>query len=339
MKTILAIVLLGLLLIVPVQGEKLGEFIDINNPNFIQISGGKIYILEKANVYVYSLKDLTLIKKFGKQGNGPGELNVGGPVIGQMQLVGKHVCVNTFNKIVRFSLDGTFVDEARFPFIALQATPFGDGFAVSKLAMADTGANRVGVFLFPKSLENGKELYGREYMDFRKTGKLELVPKLFMIRAAGDRLVMLDHEEGGIMKVFSKDGTQVLKAPLNIEAVKTTDSFRAELMEWTKSQPQFKMIPEQVLKMIYVPDVLPSFKNFITADGKIFVHTFLQKDGKSKLVVLDMKGKPLKNFWLEGLEKDIIMPSPYAYYEGGLYYLKENVDEEVIELHKVKLEF
>jgi hypothetical protein len=336
MKRILVIIVC-LLWVLPVFGEKLAEFVEVNDPTVMQIADGKMYVLEKANIYVYSLKDHKLIKKFGKQGNGPGEINAGGPVIVQMQIIDNHVCVNTFSKCVRFSLDGTFVDEVRFPFIGMQVIPFADGFAISKLGMADSGVNRVGVYLFPKDLENGKELYGREYKDFRKTGKLEVVPELFMIQTSGDKLIMLDHAEGGVIKIFAKDGTPGKQVPLAIEKVKTTDTFKKELMEWAKSQPQFKLLPEALLKMVYVPDVLPVFKNFFVADNKIFIHTFHKKGNKVEFVVLDMNGTLLKKLWLEGVEKNIIMPSPYAFYQGALYYLLENEDEEVLELHAVKL--
>ncbi len=336
MKYIL-VIMTCLLWVLPVHGEKLAEIQEVNDPTIMQIADGKMFVLEKANIYVFSLKDYALIKKFGKQGNGPGELNVQGRG-GYLQIIDGHVCVNTFSKLVRFSLDGKFVDEVRFPFLAMQAIPFGKGFAVSKLGMSDTGVNRVGVYLFPKSLDKGTELYGREYKDFRKTGKLEIVPELFMIQTAGERLIMLDHSDGGVMNVFGMDGTRQKSAKLNIDKVEATDRFKKELMAWAKAQPQFKLLPEELLKMVYVPDYLPVFKNFLIAGEKIFIHTYHKKENKVEFLVFDMKGTLLKKIWLEGLEKNIIMPAPYAFYQNYIYYLSENEDEEVLELHRTKLE-
>lgn len=334
-----ALVILSCMLCVwPVFGEKLAEIVDVNNPRMMQIADGNMYLLEKANIFMYSLKDHKLIKKFGKQGNGPGELNVSGPMIAQMQIAENQLCVNTFQKIVQFSLDGKFLDEARFPFIAMQAIPFHKGYAVSKLAMSQNGENRMGAYLFPKNLENGKELYGREFKDFRKTGKIEVVPELFMIQSAGDHLVMLDHADGGVLSVYDKEGTRLRQVSLHIEKVKATDSFKKELMAWTKTQPQFKQLPEEIMKLIYVPDYLPVFKNFFVSEHKIFIHTYNKQGGKVQFLVLDMKGNLIKKLWLEGVEKNVIMPTPYSFYQGCMYTLVENEDEEVLELHKVKLD-
>ena len=46
---------------------------ELSRPSMFLVEFERIYILEDATVYIYSLKNKNLIKKFGKAGEGPGE--------------------------------------------------------------------------------------------------------------------------------------------------------------------------------------------------------------------------------------------------------------------------
>ena len=56
-----------------IQATKLAEFPKLNNPVQIAVLQNRLYISEKAVLYIYSMKDFTLIKSFGGEGEGPGE--------------------------------------------------------------------------------------------------------------------------------------------------------------------------------------------------------------------------------------------------------------------------
>ena len=52
-------------------------FPELLSPELIRVDENKIYITEKANIYIYSKKDFKLVKKFGKKGAGPEEFKIG----------------------------------------------------------------------------------------------------------------------------------------------------------------------------------------------------------------------------------------------------------------------
>ncbi|MCP4213127.1 MAG: hypothetical protein GY765_00655 [bacterium] len=46
---------------------------ELMNPGNIFVDNTQLYIVERATVIIYKKKDLTLVKKFGKEGEGPAE--------------------------------------------------------------------------------------------------------------------------------------------------------------------------------------------------------------------------------------------------------------------------
>jgi hypothetical protein len=58
--------------------EKVASFTEFTNPYESQVDVDRFYISEDTSIYIYSLKDYKLIKKFGKKGEGPGEFLIVG---------------------------------------------------------------------------------------------------------------------------------------------------------------------------------------------------------------------------------------------------------------------
>jgi len=76
-KKVMFLVILSLLLLAAfVWAENPGTLEGVLVPEMIQVSGDELYVLEGATIYVYSLKDLKLLCKFGQKGEGPGELKI-----------------------------------------------------------------------------------------------------------------------------------------------------------------------------------------------------------------------------------------------------------------------
>jgi hypothetical protein len=53
---------------------KLGILTEVLTPEMIEVSDNEIYVVEGSSIFMYSLKDLSFIRKFGQSGEGPGEL-------------------------------------------------------------------------------------------------------------------------------------------------------------------------------------------------------------------------------------------------------------------------
>jgi len=54
--------------------KKVATLPELNNPFGLYIDVDRIFITEGVTTYIYSSKDYSLIKKFGKEGEGPGEI-------------------------------------------------------------------------------------------------------------------------------------------------------------------------------------------------------------------------------------------------------------------------
>ncbi len=76
LKIILFITCWGLFSLLNLQAQKVAVFKEFGQPGSINIGNGCIYIQEKTTVFIYNLEDYKFVNKFGKEGEGPGELKI-----------------------------------------------------------------------------------------------------------------------------------------------------------------------------------------------------------------------------------------------------------------------
>lgn len=99
-----------ILLVLPVLGgtvfaEKLATLNGIMKPESISIDDRQIYIMENRTIFIYTLQDFKLKKKFGKPGEGPQEFK------GTVQLIplADRLLVNSAGQISYFTKEGDFM--------------------------------------------------------------------------------------------------------------------------------------------------------------------------------------------------------------------------------------
>ena len=86
---------------------------DVLNPKTIALDGENMYITEGTTVYIFSLKDFSLKKKFGKEGEGPQEFKIF-PVAGlKLSVLPDALMLESIGKLSFFSKDGEFKKESR----------------------------------------------------------------------------------------------------------------------------------------------------------------------------------------------------------------------------------
>ena len=73
---------------------------DLVKPSMIIVKDKKLYVLEKTTISIYSIKNMKLITKLGKTGEGPGEFMARpyGPPM-SMSFVNGELVVNSINKL------------------------------------------------------------------------------------------------------------------------------------------------------------------------------------------------------------------------------------------------
>lgn len=85
------------------------EFPELTNPGQILVdpSSKNIYISDRTTVYIYSLTDFKLKKKFGKSGEGPREFKR----YANLFLTSDYLLVNSVSRATFFTKDGKYIRE------------------------------------------------------------------------------------------------------------------------------------------------------------------------------------------------------------------------------------
>ncbi len=128
------------------------------------------------------------------------------------------------------------------------------------------------------------------------------------------------------MKLYSK----ILRRAINTNRLardlkkknKIINEFKEDLgSNWQRFEKQVN---------IKFPQYYPPFRTFKVTDGKIFVYTHRKEKGRRQMYIFDFQGKLLKL-------GTIISGYPGVIYKNFYYYLKENEDTEIWELHREKV--
>ncbi len=174
--------------------EKLSVLAELTDPAMIEINGNELFVLDDVEVYVYSLQDYGFLRKFGKRGEGPGELLPQPDMPLMMQVRKEDVLLYSFNKMIYFSKTGKMIKEKRIPFVAFQVIPLGENYAVTRFTRSNQGESQLSVLLFNAEFNELKKLYESELLnDFRKR-KIAFPLVNVYIQSPGNQLFVLDQK-------------------------------------------------------------------------------------------------------------------------------------------------
>ena len=91
-----------------------------------------------------------------------------------------------------------------------------------------------------------------------------------------------------------------------------------------------------VEERIYFPDKTPGLDYLSVVDGKFIARTYKYSQNSVEFVVFDQQGQELQRKFLHNtgrLSNGIF----FCFYQGYYYYLLENIEEEIWELHSEKV--
>lgn len=336
MKKIACLILL-LVLVFPVFSEQLAVLPELTRPSMMEISGDELFVLDGMEVLVYSLTDFKFLRKFGKQGEGPGELMFNPELPLCMLFDKEHVVLNSFNKMIHFTKAGKMVKEVKLPPITMQAIPFGENYAVTKFTRNTEGEGSIDVILLDGEMKELKTLTTTKLLNSFKKRQIAVPFMSVFIRSASDKLYAFAHQKGLHIDVFDLDGKPLKPVEHAYEKIKVTEPYKKKTFEWLKAQPAFKNVPEELKKMIFFPEYLPVLQHFMVKEGKIYIETTRTEKGKAEFIILDLDGKLLKRNFLPDNTIETIRGTPAANYTFAgdkYYYLVDNADEEEWELHR-----
>ncbi len=341
-RIVILIVLIVLALTMTVHAEKLATFDQVLKPAFLAMDNEQIYVSEGTTVYIFSRKDFSFKKKFGKSGAGPQEFSLaagGGFSQPGVQVFAQsdNLVVNSIGKVSLFNKDGDFVKEykSRWGMQSSQFQPFGDGFTGTG-AFIDEKTKQVFVTynLFDGKLEKKTKELTRQKLMKGTRFEMPMTPPMVL---AHDQWVVAPTGDDFELAIFDVTGKKVASIKRDYKKLKVGQEYKDGIMQFFKTNPATKAAYEILKKMIKFKDEFPPIQYFFPVDQKVYVLTYLKKDGKYECFVYGINGTFIKRVFIPFHYMSAVQPAPMTIRDGKIYQLLENEDEETWELHGAKI--
>jgi len=314
-------------------------FPELLSPELIRVDENKIYITEKANIYIYSKKDFKLVKKFGKKGTGPEEFRIGfANGMLWISVIPGCIFVHSLGKISYFTTEGKFVKERRLGAGTYRRAfhPMGDQF-VGVGTKIEEKTRYWTINIYDANLKKLNELffYPVPFQDGRKVNPIEFKVAEFCIYK--DKIFVPDARDSGTIFVFNREGKQLYSIKPRYEKINVTKKD-IQRYKYYFGSGHFKGFYERWQSLFEYPDYFPAMRFMNVSDDKVYILTYKKKEGKNEFLILDLEGKFLKRFYLPVKEMDVQFYPPYTVRDNRFYQLLENEETEQWELHITELE-
>ncbi len=327
------IILLLLILMVTLflYPSKVTTLTEVMKPGTISVDENQLYITEGASIFIYSLKDFSLLKKFGKQGQGPQEFALHPRVPVSLDVSTDKIIVNSLGKVSYFSKSGGFLKEIRAMPNFFNFQPLGDQFlglgqSFEKNALFNT------VNLFDANLKKIKEIY-RADSGLKGPGKgIRVIQKQFVFQGYKNKILLPGSQENFI-DAYDTQMKKLFTIKVKDEKLKVTQDFKDKVIHYLKTSVRTKDIYEFLLKPVTFPDYYPAMQAFFVIDDRIYVMIWKKEHQKNQFYIYDMNGKFLKEQWIPLAYQNELEPYPLTLKNGKLYQLIEDLEEEVWNLH------
>lgn len=339
MKKILLMLLITAISFSLTASDSVATFEEFGKPETILFANGYMYILEGTTIYIYNEKDYSFVKKFGKDGEGPGEIKrsqFAGPII-----ITPHkgkLYISNSARLSVFSATGEFIKETKItPFDIY--VPYEDKYVLLSNAEMDGNPQKrvLAVFLADEKLQKGKLLYKSD-MQVGMNASFSLPIAPFQAIPMGDRLFVAAGKEGFVINEHDINGKLVNKIKKDTKKETIPSDYKDKTHNWFKTSATFKTVYPFIKDRINIKEKFPHFFFFLPLDNKLYIFTNKMKGENRECIITDTKGKELKRVYLP-------LPHVYGYdykypyniHKGAFYKLVENVDDENWELIKIKL--
>lgn len=310
------------------HAKKVAEFDEILKADFIYADSDRIYVNQKFEYFIYSLKDYKLIKKFGKQGEGPREFNR----FVRLAVMPKEILINSQGKVSFYTKDGEFIKELKPQTILWLFKPMGKHFVSYGFAVEKQIAYRT-INLLDGDMKKVKEL-ARYKRPVQREGKIDVVAtqRRPFFYTTEDK-VFVQSAKDGVIDVYDVKGILLYSITPDLPKVEFTKAIEKECREFLAQDPRTKGQYDALINRLKFPEYFPLIKHYVLADNKIYVITSKKTGNIYECLVLDLKGKLLKRSKVPIVNQSPLEGFPYDIRNGKLYQLVENIDEETTELH------
>lgn len=331
-KIIFVLILVLLVFSIAIHGEKVAVLPEIMKPVTLAVDDTQLYVTEGASIYIYSLNEFKMLKKFGREGQGPQEFQTHPLLPLGLDVGSDKIIVFSVLKVSYFTKTGEFIKEIRAKTFSAALQPFGERFLGATQIQEDNVRYKI-VNLYDSKLDKLKELY-RVKDDFQTVGQgLKVLGKTFFYQGY-DNKILLPGKDDATLDVFDFGGEmkKLFSIRLDQEKIKIDREFKKEVIEFFKTTPGFKEQYE-LLKPIRFPDYFPRIAIYFVDSGTIYVMTWKRENSKIEFFIYDMTGKFIKRLMIPFYYETPVKPYPFTINKATLYQLVENEEEEEWEFH------
>jgi hypothetical protein len=345
MRCKIALVFILGILVSTSSAKRVGVLDGLLKPSIIDIHKDLLYIMDTEKVRVYSLMDLKLINSFGKKGEGPGEYKIIVQIPLRLQAHQDLLLVESYDKLLYFTLDGKYLREMRKPFILGMFTQIGTNLIARRVLQPQDGTPSISsVKIYNQNLEEVKELYRQPFIQQGVGLNLKIdLSQDFLLYSVYDNKIFVDESRKGfVIEVFDFTGKKLYEINNPYDKIPITNTVKARLIKDVEMDPhiqrQMKLFGATWKELsknfqFIFPDHYPPIRTMNIDNHRIYVKTFKKKADKEEYIIMDLKGKVLKKAFVPQTAKPWIMSMLMGIrletiYNGKVYYVQENEDEE-----------
>lgn len=335
LKKTLGIIILFLIAIPLLAETKIVPLREIQKPSYMVFDNTQMYIVEGTTIYIYSLKDFKLIKKFGKQGEGPEEFMLHPQMLGNVfpDVTSNEIIVSSFGKVSYFSKEGVYKKEMKLPnpFI-FGIRPFGKYYLAVGLSVTGEMWQLLNVynheFVLQKEITRAKH----SYQQGKGLVVLESKPEQEMYK--GKLYVAWTNEL--LVRVFDENLKELPSITHQVERLKVTEDDKTKIIDYLKTSPETKPI-FPFLQPIRFPEYYPAIQSLLISNEVIHIFTFYTErkgDIQSyEILLFSLEGKFLGKIMLPVKMSTPLAPYPLNLHDGKIFQLVENIETEEWHLH------
>jgi len=313
---------------------------ELSRPAIFIVKYDKLYILEKTSIFIYSLKDFKLIKKFGRAGEGPREFKtsaMGAPM--SMSIHQDKLVVNSLNKLSFFSKEGDFIEEIKNPLDGLLFL-IKDRYVGIGPAPGENNKFFISFRLFGDDFKQQKILYQSDF-DVNNPRELLLpLPNFTYNPVYKKKIYITSSSTEFIIDVYGADGQKEHTIKKDFQKIPIPEKYKQETHEWFKNDLRFKPYYESRLKnIIKFRDYFQPIRNIQIVDDTVHVITYKRKNDLWECILLDLKGNEKNRVFvpLDAYVPFTYYPILYSVYQEKMYTLIEDENDEVWKVHITEL--
>ncbi|MCK4764523.1 MAG: hypothetical protein KAW12_20150 [Candidatus Aminicenantes bacterium] len=316
------------------NAAKIASLPGILKPEEINVDENRVYISNQNGVSVFSPGKLKLTGKIGKRGEGPGEFLF----TPHVQILTGTLFLYTSRKFSFFNKAGELQEEKSLSFPVLNANSIGSNYITNQWTYVDNRAFSE-IILYDRDLKKIKSLHkSKKEVNIKKIfEKIPFVSHVLKFQCWGNKIYFMDSKKGFVIEVYDASGNHLSTIRREYEKIKITSSDKKRIIEEFKNKPfvknRWSFLKKYADKFESMfPEYFPAVDDFIVTDDKIYVKTYKSQNKKDEYIILGLNGDIEKRVFLPWVGNRL-----YSIKNGRFYYLRENEEAELWELHSMDI--